>query len=141
MTYFDELKTIKQNYTDLFQERIDPYAIYDWWKIFTPIEKLVWQDIRFVGIPMYPQYPVDNYFIDFADPIKKIGIEVDGKEFHQDVEKDELRQKQLENRGWKIYRIKGFQTLLENKATEQVESERIVREIKQEHYYIELEED
>jgi len=38
----------------------------------SPIEFNVWSDIRSNGLMFYPQFPVLNYFIDFADPIRKI---------------------------------------------------------------------
>lgn len=82
-----------------------------WDQIFTPIERNVWEDIRTLGLPFLPQFPVEKYFIDFADPIKKIGLEVDGQEWHQDKDKDWTRQMELEKLGWKIYRIAGYQTI------------------------------
>lgn len=100
----------RKELVDYYKEwtpRSDPYKYFDWENHFSPIESLVWGDIRFLGLPFYPEFPVDKYFIDFADPIEKIGIEVDGKEFHQDYEKDLIRQKYLESLGWKIFRIEG----------------------------------
>lgn len=67
----------------------------------------IWSEIRCYGLPFYPQFPVLNYFIDFADPLEKIGIEVDWKEFHQDKEKDRKRQLELEAQWWRIFRISG----------------------------------
>ena len=46
-----------------------------------------------LGLPFYPQYPIGKYFVDFADPVKKIVIECDGKKYHQDKEKDKRRQR------------------------------------------------
>ncbi len=92
------------------------YDIYDWNKIFSPIEKNVWHDIRTIGLPLYPQFPVKQYFIDFADPIKKIGIEVDGKKWHSDLEKDQQRQREIEHEGWEIYRIDGKDTFKDRDA-------------------------
>ena len=81
----------------------DPYFM-DW--KFTPIEYAVWQDIRGCSLPMLPQVPVLKYFIDFGDPIKKIGIECDGKAWHDPV-KDRKRDIDLSAVGWKIFRIPG----------------------------------
>ena len=137
---------IRENYKN-WTPRSDPYQYADWLNIFTPIEKNVWIDIRFLGVPFYPQFPIGQYFADFADPVKKIVIEVDGKEFHKDEEKDKVRQREIESKGWKVYRIKGKQTFLndrenrENEEELESESERTIREIKKEHYYIETEED
>jgi very-short-patch-repair endonuclease len=89
--------------------RYSPY-LCDWSKIFTPIEDNIWLHIRYTGIPMFPQYPVLNYLIDFADPYYKIGIEADGKEFHLDKEKDKRRDERLMEIGWRIIRIKGKDT-------------------------------
>ena len=80
----------------------------------TPIENNIWSDIRRFGLPMYPQFPVKGYFIDFADPIKKIGIEVDSKQWHKDIKKDELRIKDIESEGWKIYIIQGKDTFIDS---------------------------
>src|SRR3990167_9683263 len=84
----------------------------DWtsWLNFTPIEENVWHDIRYLGLPFVPQFPFGPYFIDFADPVKRIGIEVDGKEWHKDEVKDRERQNYLEKNGWEIIRIQGCQT-------------------------------
>lgn len=115
MNYDRRLKIRKQY--KLFHDEImsgkgfDPYAIcHEWMHAFTPIENNVWSEIRFLGLRMYPQFPVINYFLDFADPIKKIGIEVDGKEWHLDKEKDLIRQRELEAIGWRIIRIAGKDT-------------------------------
>lgn len=100
---------IRESYKT-WKPRSCPYSYYDWSSIFTPIEDNVWGDIRLLGLPFYPQFPVGRYFIDFADPVNKIGIEVDGREWHQDIEKDLKRQKEIESMGWKIIRIQGRKT-------------------------------
>jgi len=115
--YFEKLVEIKKRYE--LRDRDfkrggfympDPYSIYDWDKIWTPIERNAWRYIRFLGLPFYPQFPVENYFIDFADPVKKIGIEIDGRAFHQNMSKDKSRQDKLESLGWRIFRIPGWMT-------------------------------
>lgn len=105
-SYFAALKVIRERYK-FWKPRDDPYNFFDWYKIFSPAERLVWADIRFHGLRFYPQYPAGRYFIDFADPVEKIGIEVDGEQYHQDFKKDDARQKDLERMGWKIVRISG----------------------------------
>lgn len=92
-------------------ERFDPYFI-DWTKFFTPIESHAWADLRSSSMTFYPQYPVLNYFLDFADPIKKIGIELDGRQFHT-PEKDKVRDAKLLKKGWQIYRIKGYESVID----------------------------
>lgn len=86
-------------------QRVSPYFI-DWAPLFTPIEMAAWFSIRGRGVPLYPQFPVLNYFIDFANPYKKIGLELDGAAFH-DPERDLKRDIELVKQGWKIFRVSG----------------------------------
>lgn len=82
---------------------VNPYFL-DW--DFTPIERLAWMDIRGMGLPLYPQFPVGRVFIDFADPVSKVGVELDGAAYHEHA-KDLARDTVLAKQGWKIYRVKG----------------------------------
>lgn len=86
---------------------VDPYFT-DWVSVFTPIEMDAWQSIRGYGVPLYPQFPVLNFFIDFANPVKRIGIEMDGAQWH-DEEKDRRRDLALLEEGWTIFRVPGRQ--------------------------------
>ncbi len=88
---------------------VDPYCGINWGELFSPIEEVTWQSIRCFGsVPLYPQYPVLKYYIDFANPVVKIGIECDGKEWHENrTEKDLQRDKKLAAEGWTIFRISG----------------------------------
>lgn len=116
MSDFDKFLAIREAYKwrlpewmDEYEQtgdmRQDPYFM-DW--IFTPIEKGVWSDIRSLGLPFFPQMPVLNYFIDFANPFLKIGIECDGKAWH-DRELDNARDARLAAAGWMIFRIEGHE--------------------------------
>lgn len=87
----------------------DPYVLIENLNM-TPIEDNVWASIRYLGIRMWPQFPIRNYFVDFADPIQRICVEVDGKQYHQDKEKDMKRQKEIEGDGWQVIRIEGRHT-------------------------------
>ena len=69
---------------------------------------MTWMALRSFGqCPMYPQYPILNYFIDFGNPFLKVGIECGGYMFHLDKEKDLKRDTNLKNEGWDIFRISG----------------------------------
>ena len=136
-------KEIRQQIREAYKAwtpRSDPYQYFDWLQVFTPIEKNVWSDIRFLGLPFYPQFPVERYFVDFADPVKKIAIEVDGKEWHGDYEKDKLRQIEIEKLGWTIVRILGQDTFKHEEGDEESddcgvsESEKILQELKNNEY-------
>lgn len=117
--YFYKLQTIR-NYYKCHQEEIikwntkHPNTLYrsypyDWDDVFTPIERQAWNSMRCKGrICLYPQYPALNFYLDFGNPLKKIGLEIDGKEWHN-IEKDKIRDKILQSDGWKIYRVSGSQ--------------------------------
>lgn len=94
--------------------KISPYFI-DWLPLFTPIENDAWNSIRFCGVPLYPQVPAMDYFIDFANPYKKIGLELDGKDFH-DPASDLKRDEHLRKYGWRIFRVKGTEALVPFKS-------------------------
>lgn len=110
---------IKQHYEKLTKEIIkssekdirkwnDVHFSISWDLLFTPIEKITWGAIRNIGkAPFYPQYPIGNFFVDFGNPVAKVAIECDGKEFHKDVKKDDRRDKILFDLGWIVYRISG----------------------------------
>lgn len=85
----------------------DPYE-WDTGIIFmTPIEAWFWSDIRACDAVLYPQYPVLNVFVDFANPKAKVAIECDGAAYHTDTAKDQERDQRLSAAGWSVYRIGG----------------------------------
>lgn len=116
MSSFSRFLEIRHQYAQLLPEwmaeyektgdmRQDPYFMA--WE-FTPIEQNVWSDIRTLGLPFFPQVPVLNYFLDFGNPFLKIGIECDGKAWH-DSDLDRARDARLAAAGWMIFRIEGHE--------------------------------
>ncbi|AXF52905.1 MAG: very-short-patch-repair endonuclease [Bacteriophage sp.] len=99
---------------------IDPYA----WDMgsgmihMTPIEHAIWCDIRQSGIVMYPQFPACGFFLDFANPLVKVAIECDGKEFHDPVA-DMARDSVLAASGWTVFRISGRDCKIEGQMDEE----------------------
>lgn len=87
----------------------DPYEVGDWLSVFTPIEFSMWQDIRGMGLDLWPQLPVGRFFVDFGNPVAKVAVECDGRQWHLDQEKDAARDAELERMGWKVYRVPGWQ--------------------------------
>ncbi len=85
---------------------IDPYEV-DWTRIFTPIERALWHDIRAHGMVMYPQFPVGPYFADFCNPVAHVVIECDGKKWHTDAAKDRQRDAFMLEQGFSVYRFPG----------------------------------
>mgnify|MGYP000221077623 CR=1 FL=1 len=104
--YMDNLAEILKTSEESITRWTQPYY-FDWASHFSPIEEVAWNSIRSHGrIVLYPQFPVFNYFIDFANPYLKIGLELDGKEYHN-LEKDKTRDELLSKIGWKIFRVSG----------------------------------
>ncbi len=103
----DERKwgAIRALYKTIDTNDYDPYPV-DWTQIFSPIEDMAWGEIRANMLPFWPQYPIGNYFADFANPIKKIVIECDGRAFHSRA-KDKARDQYMNDCGWRVYRISG----------------------------------
>ncbi len=87
----------------------DPYSKdIDFESLMSPIERTTWQAIRLFGkMPLYPQYPIDSFWVDFANPYFNIVIECDGRAFHKDTNKDAIRDAHLRNNGWIVYRVSG----------------------------------
>lgn len=84
---------------------VDPYA---WNSVIhmTPIEDSFWSLVRDCGAVMYPQWPAARYFLDFANPVAKIAVECDGRQFH-DAKRDAIRDAHLRVMGWSVYRYTG----------------------------------
>ena len=89
---------------DEYQGKITPY-IFD--VKFSPLEQMAWSSIRYFRQTCHfrPEYPIGRYFADFADPINKIVIEIDSKQFHTDKDKDAARQAEIEALGWHVLRF------------------------------------
>jgi very-short-patch-repair endonuclease len=102
--YADHMPSLTEQYKE-DPHKVDPY-IYDWASIFTPIEESMWSEIRAADLPMFPQLPVFNYFLDFANPFVKVAIECDGSQWH-DAKRDAGRDKKLREAGWTVYRVPG----------------------------------
>lgn len=111
----ERFRRIRHNY-NLYQQTVDAglaswmhtnqYEVGDWLSIFTPIEMAAWQDIRANGLPLWPQLPVGRFFVDFGNPVVKVALECDGKQWHDPV-KDEARDRVLWDLGWTVYRADG----------------------------------
>lgn len=86
---------------------IDPYAWDTGLICMTPIESLLWHELRAVDVVVYPQYPVAGFFVDFSNPKAKVAIECDGEFYHRDKSKDAARDAKLREAGWSVYRITG----------------------------------
>jgi very-short-patch-repair endonuclease len=77
--------------------------------VFTWIEQRMSLCLDKMGVQYVSQYPVLRYNLDFAIPELKIGIECDGEQWHQDKEKERIRQERLEKEGWSVLHYSGAQ--------------------------------
>lgn len=93
----------------------DPYEV-DWQAVFSPIEQALWADIRAEGMVLYPQHPIGRYFVDFGHPLARVAIECDGAAFHRDRLRDQQRQREIEARGWRVYRLSGSDCMRQNRT-------------------------
>jgi very-short-patch-repair endonuclease len=80
----------------------------------SPIEESFWFAYRELKPRelrgLVTQYKVGRYYIDFALPRRKIGIELDGWASHHSttaIAHDRFRQRRLEEAGWHIIRFGG----------------------------------
>ena len=125
-SYFLALNKIKEWYLEHMDEiircnKLNKNILYstpfDWGMLLNPIEYETLCIIKNKGyMPLYPQFPVFNRFIDFGNPALKIGIEIDGKDFH-DKRKDEMRDDKLNKvTGWTIIRIPASEIINNSKS-------------------------
>jgi very-short-patch-repair endonuclease len=76
----------------------------------TPWELKIWLLLRhrqILGYKFRRQHKIGKYIVDFCCPEKQLIIEIDGGQHNTEKgrEKDFIRQKYLENRGFKIVRF------------------------------------
>jgi transcriptional regulator with XRE-family HTH domain len=79
-----------------------PYII-DW--NFQPNASSAWSIIRSIPIGLYPKYPFLHYFLDFADPYRRIVVFVEEKDMPWKVEDITYQDRLLIIHGWKVFRI------------------------------------
>jgi hypothetical protein len=103
--YNEALPMIQEAESGRHGRWINPYFV-NWPRHFTPIEFEAWCSIRGLGVRLYPQVPVSRYFIDFANRVHRVGVELDGKLWHE-RERDTARDEDLARLGWRIFRIRG----------------------------------
>ncbi|MDZ4084825.1 MAG: AAA domain-containing protein, partial [Bdellovibrionales bacterium] len=87
----------------------NPDQVSDW-------ERLFYRTLHRHGIRAIPQYPLDEYRLDFAiiDGDRKLNIEVDGELYHRGwdgelIERDQIRNRRLVEQGWTVLRFWVYQ--------------------------------
>nr|GFD08674.1 hypothetical protein [Tanacetum cinerariifolium] len=64
-----------------------------------------WGIIREIPIGLYPQYPVMQYFIDFADPYRRIAVFIEENDSPWKPKDIYYQDRLLIVHGWKIFRL------------------------------------
>lgn len=106
-----------------------PYLLNHYSKGMSYPEKYFEKVFRNENINLIYHFRIGTYELDFADPIRKIDIEIDGEQHYCDkkiVESDKRRNKYLEDRGWIIYRVRWSNFMQLNKE----DKKGIVQQIK-----------
>jgi very-short-patch-repair endonuclease len=85
--------TIGPDLVEAGREWTDPYN-FDFCAMQSPIERLLWSDIRGNMLGLYPEYPVSRFYVDFYNPAIRVGIEADGKQWHS-KERDTARDNEI----------------------------------------------
>lgn len=87
----------------------NPDQVSDW-------ERRFYRTLHRHGIRAIPQYPLDEYRLDFAiiDGDRKLNIEVDGELYHRGwdgelIERDQIRNRRLVEQGWTVLRFWVYQ--------------------------------
>src|SRR5580765_8426244 len=74
----------------------------------TEAERKLWMFLRsrkLAGFKFYRQHPLDGYIVDFYCKEKRLIIELDGNQHHDQKEYDAVRTRQLQSRGRRVIRF------------------------------------
>lgn len=121
-TDFDKIRELYLlKYKEAVQEGKQklPTYLLPWEKVLGEIQRLFFNDFHTVGVYIYPYYPVDTLFVDFANPFKKVAVLIKYK--HSNILELESKIEYLKVRGWTTY-------LLESNAVKYTANELFERE-------------
>ena len=79
------------------------FSIENWYHTLSNVQVKVFEDIKYVGLFLYPIYPIGEHFIDFGHPFKKVGIVVLYKDFQRQERLEAI--KYFENKGWTVFTL------------------------------------
>ena len=95
----------------------------------TNSERIIWKALRrnnFLGLGFRRQHVIEGFIVDFYCHLLKLVIEIDGPIHQYQIHEDKERQKIIENKGIKFYRV--------NSKDIEDDIERVLNELK---YFIE----
>ena len=73
----------------------------------TEAERRLWRELRELGLPwrFRRQHPIGRHIVDFACPAAKLVIELDGGQHAISLSADELRSREIAERGYRVIRF------------------------------------
>ena len=78
------------------------YEVQEWDKVLDPVALHIFEDIKIIGIPLYPIFPVaENQYLHFANPFNRVGIEIVYKNSDKNIIHRKLEL--LRSQGWTVY--------------------------------------
>jgi len=102
-------KDFSKDYGPTYPTVSNPESVSDWERIF-------YRALYASGLRPIPQYPVEQYLLDFAviDGDRRLNIEVDGERYHRAwngelCRKDQIRNQRLIELGWDVKRFWVYQ--------------------------------
>jgi histidinol dehydrogenase len=87
------------------------YLAREFRKNHTKTEQIMWEELRnrkFLNLKFKRQYLIEGYIVDFYCPELKLAIEIDGPIHLQQIKEDELRQRDIEEKGIRFIRFKNL---------------------------------
>ncbi|HLP11166.1 MAG TPA: hypothetical protein VK177_04480 [Flavobacteriales bacterium] len=103
---FGHIKSAYQEgYNDAIKKKIDklPTTVENWFETLNQIEFKFLSDIKWVGVLMYPYYPIGDLFADFGNPFKKVAVVIEYK--NHDGALLEKRINSFREKGWTVYTL------------------------------------
>jgi very-short-patch-repair endonuclease len=88
--------------------KIKIYLARELRKESTVSEKMFWNRLRskkFLGLKFRRQYIIDGYIVDFYCHSLRLAVEIDGNIHLKQIDDDKFRQKIIEERGIKFFRV------------------------------------
>jgi len=77
-------------------------------KAESPIEEHLGRALAVMGVPYLRQEPVGPYFADMYIPDRKTVVECDGREYHFDRMRDDVRDDYMTGIGLRVIRVEGL---------------------------------
>jgi hypothetical protein len=113
-----QFEEIKERYKHYYQEAaasgrqaLPYYEIQLWDQVLSKTELCIFEDIRELGIQLYPMFPIsETQYFHFANPFHKIGIEIINKKSTDTLVSRKVQM--YKAAGWKVYTITERDTYL-----------------------------